>query len=60
MVIRENIEIEKPDGQIEVVHLSLIHILLCEELPEELKAGITYIQVKDSEDAVGDVYKRQR
>ena len=48
---------------------------MCEELPEELKAGITYIQVKDSEDAVGkvattfygdpvsythlDVYKRQ-
>lgn len=27
--------------------------VLCEELPEELKAGITYIQVKDSEDAVG-------
>ena len=25
--------------------------VLCEELPEELKAGITYIQVKDSEDA---------
>ena len=23
--------------------------VLCEELPEELKAGITYIQVKDSE-----------
>lgn len=29
--------------------------VLCEELPEELKAGITYIQVKDSEDAVGKV-----
>ena len=27
--------------------------ILCEEWPEELKAGITYIQVKDSEDAVG-------
>ena len=30
--------------------------VLCEELPEELKAGITYIQVKDSEDAVGSGY----
>ncbi len=29
--------------------------VLCEELPEELKAGITYIQVKDSEDVVGKV-----
>ena len=27
--------------------------ILCEEWPEELKAGITYIQVKDSDDAVG-------
>ena len=32
--------------------------VLCEELPEELKAGITYIQVKDSEDAVGKVLWR--
>lgn len=29
--------------------------VLCEELPEELKTGITYILVKDSEDAVGKV-----
>ncbi len=29
--------------------------VLCEELPEELRTGITYIQVKDSEDAVGKV-----
>ena len=29
--------------------------VLCEELPEELKAGSTFIQVKDSEDAVGKV-----
>lgn len=27
--------------------------VLCEELPEEPEAGITYIQVKDSEDAAG-------
>lgn len=27
--------------------------VLCEELPEELKTGTTYILVKDSEDAVG-------
>lgn len=29
--------------------------VLCEELPEEPEAGITYIQVKDSEDAAGKV-----
>ena len=29
--------------------------ILCEDLPETLKEGITYIQVKDSEDAVGRV-----
>ena len=29
--------------------------VLCEELPEELKTGTTYILVKDSEDAVGKV-----
>ena len=29
--------------------------ILCEDLPETLKEGITYVQVKDSEDAVGRV-----
>lgn len=29
--------------------------VLCEELPEEIKANVTYIVVKDSEDAVGKV-----
>ena len=29
--------------------------ILCEDLPEEPKAGITYIQVKDSEDAAGKI-----
>ena len=29
--------------------------ILCEDLPEALKEGITYVQVKDSEDAVGRV-----
>ena len=29
--------------------------ILCEDLPEEPAAGITYIQVKDSEDAVGKI-----
>jgi UDP-N-acetylmuramoyl-L-alanyl-D-glutamate--2,6-diaminopimelate ligase len=29
--------------------------ILCEDLPEEPVAGITYIQVKDSEDAVGKI-----
>ncbi|GAE82685.1 UDP-N-acetylmuramoylalanyl-D-glutamate-2,6-diaminopimelate ligase [Bacteroides reticulotermitis JCM 10512] len=29
--------------------------ILCEDLPEELVTGITYIQVKDSESAVGKV-----
>ena len=29
--------------------------VLCEDVPEERKEGITYIQVKDSEDAVGKV-----
>lgn len=29
--------------------------ILCEELPEELKTGVAYIQVKDSEEAAGKV-----
>ena len=29
--------------------------ILCEDMPEEPVAGITYIQVKDSEDAVGKI-----
>lgn len=29
--------------------------ILCEDIPEEPVAGITYIQVKDSEDAVGKI-----
>ena len=29
--------------------------ILCEDLPETLKEGVTYVQVKDSEDAVGRV-----
>ena len=29
--------------------------ILCENLPESLQAGVTYIQVKDSEEAVGKV-----
>ncbi|WP_373846017.1 Mur ligase domain-containing protein, partial [Bacteroides heparinolyticus] len=29
--------------------------VLCEELPEEPETDITYVQVKDSEDAVGKV-----
>ena len=29
--------------------------VLCEDVPEEKKEGITYIQVKDSEDAVGKI-----
>lgn len=29
--------------------------VLCEEMPQELVSGITYIQVEDSEDAVGKV-----
>ena len=29
--------------------------ILCEDMPEKPVAGITYIQVKDSEDAVGKI-----
>ena len=29
--------------------------VLCEEMPEKLNAGVTYIVVKDSEDAVGKI-----
>ena len=29
--------------------------ILCEDLPEQLQNGVTYIQVKDCEDAVGKV-----
>ncbi len=29
--------------------------ILCEDIPEELAQGVTYIQVKDSEDAVGKI-----
>lgn len=32
--------------------------VLCEKLPDELSGGITYIQVKDSEEAVGKVATR--
>ena len=33
--------------------------ILCEDMPEEPVAGITYIQVKDSEDAVGKIADRK-
>ena len=29
--------------------------ILCEDMPEEPVAGITYVRVKDSEDAVGKI-----
>ena len=31
------------------------HAILCEDLPEELKDGVTYVQVASTEDAVGKV-----